>query len=51
MQIILSKDELKALQDIARRRGISVEEVVRLAIREIKGWPGRERPERKEATA
>ena len=45
MQIILSKDELKALQDIARRRGISVEEVVRLAIRQTQSRPDAERKE------
>jgi len=51
MQIILSKDELKTLQDIARRRGISVEEAVKLAIKLAQCRPGRERPGRKEDAA
>jgi len=51
MQIILSKDELKTLQDIARRRGISVGEAVKVAIREAKSRPEQERPGRKEDAA
>jgi len=51
MQVVLSKDELKALQDIARRRGISVEEAVRFAIRQTQSRPERERPGRKEDAA